>query len=131
MNRRSLAACSAALVLVASAGAQAETLSPTSSASDTRAPVTGKPEVGTFAFDLDGMDRSVSPGDEFVRYAIGKWIDTTEIPPDRSSIRGVVLIREQTSLRVRDIVEEAAKANAPEGSGSARNSDFSRASRSE
>lgn len=64
----------------------------------------------------DDMDRSVAPGDDFVRYAVGKWIDTTEIPPERSSVTSVSAIKEKTSARVRDIIAEAAAANAAKGS---------------
>jgi putative endopeptidase len=74
----------------------------------------GKPEIGTFGFNVDGMDRSVAPGDDFLRYAVGKWINITEIPPDRSSITSVSVIKEKTSARVRNIIAEAAEANTTE-----------------
>jgi putative endopeptidase len=86
--------------------------------------VKGKPDVGTFGFNVSGMDRSVAPGDDFVRYAVGKWIDTTEIPPDRSSVGSVAVIKEKASMRVRDIIEESAKANTPEGSDTGRIGDY-------
>jgi putative endopeptidase len=82
------------------------------------------PEVGTFGFDVDGMDRSVAPGDDFVRYAVGKWIDTTEIPPDRSSWGSVAIIQRQTSARVRALMEEVARASAPEGSDNRKIADY-------
>ena len=31
----------------------------------------GKPEIGSFGLDESGMDKSVAPGDDFVRYAGG------------------------------------------------------------
>ena len=111
-----LATCSATVIPVACGTAQTETLSPTSSVADAPPPVRGKPDVGTFGFNVSGMDGSVAPGDDFVRYAVGKWIDTTEIPPDRSSVGSVAVIKEKASVRVRDIIEESAKANAPNGS---------------
>src|ERR1700733_5325569 len=116
VNMRLLIAGSAAIVLLACATAHSDSQPLTSSVADGSPPAKRKPEVGAFGFELDGMDRSVAPGDDFVRYAIGRWIDTTEIPPDRPSISAVGLIREQTATRVRDIIEDAAKANAPEGS---------------
>jgi putative endopeptidase len=117
-----LAARSATVIPVACA--QTETLSPTSSVADAPPPVKGKPDVGTFGFNVSGMDRSVAPGDDFVRYAVGKWIDTTEIPPDRSSVGSVAVIKEKASMRVRDIIEESAKANTPEGSDTGRIGDY-------
>jgi putative endopeptidase len=109
MSLRLLVACSAALVLIASATAQ---------------PDAHKPEIGTFGFNVDGMDRSVEPGDDFVRYTVGKWIDTTEIPSDRSSLGSVAVIKEKASARVRDIIEAAASANTPGGSDSRKIGDY-------
>jgi putative endopeptidase len=116
MSLRLAAACSAAVVLLACATAETATLPPTASFTD--APLLAKlsPEVGAFGFDVNGMDRSVAPGDDFVRYAVGKWIDTTEIPPDRSSLGSVAVIKEKAAARVRGIIEAAALKNTPEGS---------------
>ena len=116
MSVRWLAAFSTAVVLVACATAQAEAPPPISPVADAARPAKLKPAVGTFGFNVGGMDRSLAPGDDFVRYAVGKWVDTTEIPPDRSSLGSVVLIKEKATARVRGIIEEAANAHAPEGS---------------
>ena len=115
MRSRCLLVCSTAFVLIVSATAQTDTLPPTAPVAVDPPSTKGKPEVGTFGFNVDGMDKSVLPGDDFVRYAVGKWVDTAEIPPDRSSLGSVSVIKEKASARVRDIIEEAAKANAPEG----------------
>ena len=37
---------------------------------------------GRWGVDLDARDTSVKPGDDFVRYATGKWLDANEIPAD-------------------------------------------------
>ena len=42
------------------------------------------PKYGTWGFDASGMDPSVKPGDDFFRYANGKWADRTQIPSDRT-----------------------------------------------
>ena len=34
--------------------------------------------------NLDLMDKSVKPGDDFFRYVNGTWFDKTEIPADRT-----------------------------------------------
>ncbi|MFL5442850.1 MAG: hypothetical protein ACJ79W_27145, partial [Myxococcales bacterium] len=34
--------------------------------------------------DLDGLDPSIAPGDDFFGYANGTWLKKTEIPADRS-----------------------------------------------
>src|SRR3984957_3168987 len=81
----------AVVVLVARIAANPATLPTTFSVAEASPPASRNPEVGTFGFDVNGMDRSVAPGDDFVRYAVGKWIDTIEIPPDRSSLGSVAI----------------------------------------
>jgi putative endopeptidase len=124
MSLRFVATCQVAVALLACTTAKTDTLRPTSSV--TRAPPPAKltPEVGTFGFDVDGMDKSVVPGDDFVRYAVGKWIDATEIPPDRSSLGSVAVIKAKAEALVRAIIEEAAKANMPEGSDNRKIGDY-------
>ena len=46
----------------------------------------------------DWMDTSANPGDDFFRYADGKWYDETEIPADRSSVGGFFIADQQTTL---------------------------------
>src|SRR5580700_2722726 len=114
----------AVVVLVDSVAANPATLPTTFSVAEASPLASSNPEVGTFGFNVNGMDRSVAPGDDFVRYAVGKWIDTTEIPPDRSSLGSVAIIRENVSARVRGIIEEAAKADMPEGSDTRKIGDY-------
>ena len=45
---------------------------------------TAKATLGTFGIDLDNIDESVKPGDNFFKYVNGLWIENTEIPSDRS-----------------------------------------------
>ena len=68
------------------------------------------------ALDVAGMDRSVRPGDNFFEYANGTWLKQTEIPADRSSYGGSAILIELTDRRVADLIQEAAKGNAPAGS---------------
>jgi len=39
---------------------------------------------GTWGVDTSTRDMSVKPGDDFQRYASGKWMDANDIPPDKS-----------------------------------------------
>ena len=66
--------------------------------------------------DTAGMDRSVRPGDDFFRYANGHWLETTEIPADRSSWSVGAIVAEQTDRRVADLIRQAAGAKSPAGS---------------
>ncbi|TFI56559.1 M13 family peptidase [Sphingomonas parva] len=76
----------------------------------------GKPELGTWGFDVQGMNKAANPGDSFFDFANGQWAKTTEIPADRSSWGGFGVLRDLSDQRTRDIVEAAAKSNAPAGS---------------
>ena len=123
MTLRLLAAASAAVLLSACATTKTEAPAaapPPAPVAELppapAAPPKPRPEVGTFGFNVDGMDKAVAPGDDFYRYAVGKWVDATEIPADLSSTGSFVAIREKTSARIRGIIEESAKAQAPEGS---------------
>src|SRR4051794_34026119 len=49
------------------------------------AAATAAPQVvhfGTWGVDISTRDLSVKPGDDFQRYASGKWMDANEIPAD-------------------------------------------------
>ncbi len=73
-------------------------------------------QVGAFGFDATGMDTGVAAGDDFFRHGVGKWVDRTEIPADRSSVSSFVVVAETASRRTREIIEESARSPAAEGS---------------
>ena len=54
------------------------------------------------------MDRSVSPGVDFNRFANGTWIDTTEIPAKYPRWGAFLMLRDQTLEQTRVILEELA-----------------------
>lgn len=56
---------------------------------------------GTWGVDLSSRDLSVKPGDDFQRYAAGKWMDETEIPADKSQngVGSELADRNQEQLR--------------------------------
>jgi putative endopeptidase len=62
-------------------------------------------QIGAFGLDLTGGDPRIRPGDDFERYANGRWDDTTQIPPDRSSWGSFPILRERSLQQVRDILE--------------------------
>jgi putative endopeptidase len=80
------------------------------------APPKPQPKYGTFGFDTAGMDRAVQPGDDFFGYANGHWVQTTEIPADRSSYNTFGILSEIAQKRTQDLIQTAASANAPAGS---------------
>jgi len=75
-----------------------------------------KAQVGAFGFDVSGMDTSVAAGDDFFRYGVGKWVDRTEIPADRSNLTSFAVIGEVAAARTRAIIEDSARTTAPAGS---------------
>ena len=74
--------------------------------------------------DTAGMDRSVKPGDNFFAYANGTWLARTEIPADRSSYTTGAIVADLTDKRVVELIQEAAKAQAPAGSDSRKIGDY-------
>ena len=63
---------------------------------------------GTSGIDLDGLDRSARPQDDFFRFVNGRWLDATEIPADRSVYTTFDILRDAAEADVRVIVEDAA-----------------------
>jgi len=63
---------------------------------------------GTWGFDITGMDTSVKPGDNFFRYANGKYIDRLEIPADRNTYGSFDMLRELSDNRLKALVTEYA-----------------------
>jgi putative endopeptidase len=70
------------------------------------------PRYGDWGFDLTGMDRSVSPGDDFYTWANGAWFKRTEIPADRTRFGNFDALSVLSEARVRSIIEDAAAGKA-------------------
>ena len=66
-----------------------------------------QPEIGTFGFDLSGMDKSVQPGDDFYAYANGTWAKNTEIPADKSNYGMFTALADLSQTRTREILDVA------------------------
>lgn len=79
---------------------------------------TVKPVFGAFGMDVDGMNKSIKPGDDFFAFANGTWAAKTEIPADKSSHGGFGILRDLSDTRTREIIESvAAGQNAPGSNG--------------
>ncbi len=65
--------------------------------------------------DVEGMDKTVAPGDDFFAFANGTWLKTTEIPADRSGYGTGAILVELTAKRTADLIKDAA-AKAESGS---------------
>ncbi len=66
------------------------------------------PKYGTWGFDLSGMDRSVKPGEDFDRFANGKWAERTAIPEDRPRYGNFDALAALSERRLHAILEDAA-----------------------
>ncbi len=76
---------------------------------------------GIWGIDLEGMDRSVKPGDDFFQYINGKWAASTTIPADRTSYGAFMVLRDLSEARVRAITDRwAAEKNLKAGSDEAK-----------
>lgn len=63
-------------------------------------------ELGTWGVDLEAMDSTVKAGDDFFRYANGTWLDTFEIPADKSRYGAFTILRDRSDERVKAIIDE-------------------------
>jgi predicted metalloendopeptidase len=88
----------------------------TTSVTPAAAPPAANAAANAPGIDLEGMDRSVAPGDDFFRYANGTWLKNAEIPADRSSWGSGSVLDELTSKRTADLIAESVKTPAKEGS---------------
>jgi putative endopeptidase len=113
--RNVLLAVTALVVLSLSANA---IRAQTRAAGGSEAASLASPKYGTWGFDATGMDLSVKPGDDFFRYANGKWADRTEIPSDRTRYGNFDKLAELSENRLRAILEDAVsgKINDPDAS---------------
>ncbi len=63
---------------------------------------------------LTNMDESVRPQDDFYRHVNGKWLDTFEMPADKSNYGAFTKLAEESREHVKAIIEDASKQeNAP------------------
>ena len=68
----------------------------------------------------DWMDTSAKPGDDFFRYADGKWFDDTQIPADRSSVGGFFIADQQTEKNLAALIAEIDKSTPEAGTDAAK-----------
>jgi putative endopeptidase len=64
---------------------------------------------------LQFIDKSVKPGDNFFLYANGKWVDTVKIPPTEFRYGSRVEMENATKAAVKEVLQDAASANAAKG----------------
>jgi len=83
-----------------------------------------RPELGSFGIDLSQQDPTTKPGDDFFRFANGKWLDEFELPADRSNYGSFSVLGDRSDQRVNEIIDELASAEPPAGSIEQKISDY-------
>ena len=63
-----------------------------------------------------GMDPDIRPQDDLFRHVNGRWLDSTEIPEDKSSWGAFGILRDRSEERVREIIESLAEGTHEPGS---------------
>ena len=99
-----------ALFLLSACGQDATTGAP-------EAPAAAAPEPATLSsgIDIQYMDASVKPGDDFFRYMNGKWLDETKIPADKSNYGSFHMLIDAAAADVKAIIEESANGDFAKG----------------
>lgn len=82
------------------------------------------PELGTWGIDLTAAKASVKPGDNFFVAANGTWLDTFEIPADRSSYGAFNALSDRSRDRTKAIIDDLAAGTFEAGSLEQKISDF-------
>jgi len=60
-------------------------------------------------FDVANLDRSVSPCEDFYQFAVGGWMKSHPIPPDRSNWGSFDQLQDRNEAALHQILEEAAR----------------------
>ena len=77
------------------------------------------------AIDLNNMDTTVNPAEDFFRYCNNNWLKNNPIPEEYSSYGAFTEIDQHTELLIQDIIDEVSKdANASQGSVAQKIRDF-------
>ncbi|MHB2020170.1 MAG: M13 family metallopeptidase [Candidatus Xenobia bacterium] len=100
-------------------------LAPTPSA-PTASSAEPQDQVQIKGIDLSNLDPSVRPQDDFFHYADGGYLKTHPIPPDKGEWGAFTKLRDDSLAAQKDVVEAAAKSNAPAGSNDQKIGDFYR-----
>jgi putative endopeptidase len=85
-------------------------------------------DVPALGFSPANMDTSISPRQDFYRYAAGSWLKKTEIAPSDPDVGGFTLLAHNLDKQLLTLIKEAAAAtDAPKGSPRQQVGDFYKA----
>ncbi len=66
--------------------------------------------------DIQGIDSSVKPGNNFFMYVNHKWYDSAQIPPSQAGVGAYMFMNYPQRLRLQGILDSVSKANNKAGS---------------
>ncbi|WP_158977063.1 M13 family metallopeptidase [Cellulophaga sp. L1A9] len=66
--------------------------------------------------EITGIDTTLKPGDNFYRYANGKWYDSIPIPASQAGVGAYMFMNYPQRLRLQGILDSVSKELHPEGS---------------
>jgi putative endopeptidase len=113
MNRLSLCLLiSVAAGALAAGPMQAQEATPATAAKAEPSPSLVPQRYGDYGLDLAGRDTSVKPGDDFNRYANGRYLDALKIPSDRAGYGVNYVLSELSENQVHAILADMARTSA-------------------
>ena len=66
--------------------------------------------------EITGIDSTLRPGDNFYRYANGKWYDSVPIPASQAGVGAYMFMNYPQRLRLQSILDSVSASQNPEGS---------------
>jgi endothelin-converting enzyme/putative endopeptidase len=75
-----------------------------------------KPTIGAFGIDLANRDTAVKPGDDFFKFANGKWLATYTLPADKARFGAFDELGDKSEADVKAIIDGFATAAPTPGS---------------
>lgn len=108
MIRKLLVTSASVIGLAVAAPALAQDDAPAASTAPTM-------DFGTWGVDLNQLDDSVDPGDDFNAYTNAKWINANEIPADRQRYGAFDMLREESIHDVEVLVRDLVASNPAPG----------------
>jgi len=81
-------------------------------------------ELGNFGIDLSHQDSDTRAGDDFFRFTNGQWLDTYELPADRSNYGSFSVLGDRSDERVRTIITDLTSIEPAQGSMEQKISDY-------
>ena len=70
----------------------------------------------TIFVDVNGIDSSIKPGDNFFRYVNGRWYDTAQIAGDQTGVGSYMFLNIPQKQLLQNILDSISKTNNIPGS---------------